>query len=112
MNSLATAFATQFKLDETDVKKFLKNYEGKTVKKEPVKDPNAPKRNKSPYLFFCEASREGIRKKHPDMKMTDVSKELGKMWKDLTEGEKGKYEKMAERDKVRYEKEMVVYKKT
>jgi len=88
------------KADEAKSKK-------KTVRKatgRKKKDPNAPKRNKSAYMFFCEHHRGEVKDKHPDMKMTDISKELANMWKSCPAEEKKRMDKLANDDKKRYEK--------
>tara|TARA_Y100000389_G_scaffold186801_1_gene207569 strand:+ start:1807 stop:2796 length:990 start_codon:yes stop_codon:yes gene_type:complete len=74
------------------------------------KDPNAPKRAKSAYLFFCNEERELVKKDHPDFKATETTAELGARWNTLKgdssrSKELEKYEKMAADDKVRYQKE-------
>jgi len=69
------------------------------------KNKDGPKRNKSAYLFFCQDKRADVKKEHPDLKMTEVSKKLAILWKDIGEADKKKYNKMAEEDKKRYEKE-------
>ena len=38
-----------------------------------VKDPNAPKRALSAYMFFAKAERANIFKKHPNYSVTDVA---------------------------------------
>lgn len=74
-------------------------------------DPNAPKRGKSAYLFFCNAMRDKVKKTlGPDSKATDVTRELGVQWNSLKEDssrrkEISKYEVMAAEDKVRYQQE-------
>lgn len=70
-----------------------------------IKDPNAPKRAKSSYMFFTDYMRTKIRAKYPNDSMGEVSKKLGKMWNSLTPKEKSKFEKMASKDKVRYQNE-------
>ena len=89
---------------KTPVKKTAK---GKVAKK--VKDPNAPKRALSAYMFFAKDQRGNILKKHPNFSVTDVAKELGVQWKKL--GDKSKYEAEAAKDKARYEAAMKKYKK-
>lgn len=81
------------------------------VKKKVVKDPNAPKKASSSYLFFNAENRDKVKKQNPDIKPKDIMKELGKMWKALSEKDKVKYNKMADADKVRYANEMKSYKK-
>ena len=74
-------------------------------------DPNAPKRGKSAYLFFCNAMRDKVKKSLGiDSKATDVTRELGVQWNSLKDDssrrkELSKYETFAAEDKVRYTKE-------
>ena len=60
----------------------------KTRKTKKTKDPDAPKRNKSAYMFFCEAKRADVKKANPDLKMTDISKKLAEQWRELTKDDK------------------------
>ncbi len=80
-----------------------------------VKDPNAPKRGKSAYLFFCTAMRDKVKESlSTDSKATDVTRELGVRWNLLKE-DKGrakemvKYQKQATEDKARYDTERSEY---
>jgi structure-specific recognition protein 1 len=52
------------------------------VKKE--KDPNAPKRGKSAYLFFCEAKRAESKSKSENITL----QQLSELWKSIDESEK------------------------
>lgn len=82
----------------------------KTLKmKKPKKDLNAPKKNKNPYMIFCDHSREQIKKDNQDLKLGGISKELGKSWNNLNDNEKEKYIKLAETDKERYKSEVEEY---
>ena len=77
------------------------------------KDPHAPKRSQSAYLFFCADNRDKVKKSlGPDGKATDITRKLGKMWNDLKKKNSSavkKYEKMAQEDKARYTREMQSY---
>ena len=66
---------------------------GKKAKKEKKekKDPNAPKRPLSSYILFCNDTRGKIRAEHPDMGATDVTRQLGKMWRELSEAVQGQW---------------------
>ena len=44
------------------------------------KDPNAPKRPMSAYMFFSNDARAEVKKENPDFKITDISKALGVKW--------------------------------
>lgn len=58
----------------------------KTAKKK--KDPNAPKRSKSAYMFFCEDKRAEVKGKNPELKMTDISKKLAELWRAIEASDK------------------------
>jgi len=81
-------------------------------RKEEKKDPNAPKKALSAYMFFCKDHREEAKSKlEKGAAVTEIAKKLGKMWKKLDNEDKKKFEKKHEKDKERYEKEMKKYKK-
>ena len=85
------------------------------------KDPDAPKRGKSAYIFFGQEYREKAKKQlieehGDDYKHTQVMSKLGEMWNELKTSTKpkdkkdvAKFEKMAEDDKERYEAEKEDY---
>jgi hypothetical protein len=41
------------------------------------------KKKTNGYAYFCREHREDVKKENPDMKATDVTKELARMWKEL-----------------------------
>jgi len=86
-----------------------KSEKKRSRKRKRKKDPNAPKRGMSSFMFFAGDFRDQVRKEHPELKITDVGKELGKMWKELGEEEKKKYMDQAAEDKKRYEAEKSTY---
>lgn len=94
------------------------------AKEKKFKDPHAPKRGKSAYLFFCAEHREKVKADlGEEAKATEVTAELGVRWnalKTTMDTGKGsvqkqaqkdfeKYAKMAEEDKERYAAEMADY---
>ncbi len=95
------------------VPELLEKFLGTKMKIKPQKNPNAPKRAKSSYMFYSEHHREKVqtklKKKNPNYKgslMGLVSKELGAQWKKLKAGDKKKYEDLAAKDKERYVMQM------
>ena len=63
-----------------------------SVKEEVVfKEEEAPAKKKNPFIAFCSEHRSAVKESNPEMKMTDISKELGKKWKELSEEEKAAY---------------------
>ena len=49
------------------------------------------KRALSGFMKFCQKERAYVMKENPDIKFTEVGKELGKRWQALSEGEKKKF---------------------
>ena len=98
---------------ESGTQKRLKTLLARTSK--PPKDPNAPKRGKSSYLYFCEENRKKVKKElGENTNATDVTRELGARWNKLKKDKKraGKlkeYTRLALADKERYEKEKAAY---
>lgn len=84
----------------------------KSPKAKKVKDPNAPKKPCGAYMFFCKDKRNSIKAAKPTLTTPEIGKELGKLWGALSDGEKAKYQKQAEADKGRYEKEKAAYERT
>ena len=105
----------------------------KTKAAKPKKDPMAPKKPSGAYIFFCNDKRGEVKKANPEYGVAQIGKELGAMWKDVTDKDKEvrpsegtvrlvfawldcfvllncwcslqKYFKQAEKDKERYTKE-------
>ena len=73
--------------------------------KKAKKDPNAPKRAMSSFMFYSNEVRGHVSSQNPSMKLTDVSKEIGRRWKEMDSSEKLKYETLAADDKERYKRE-------
>jgi hypothetical protein len=78
-----------------------------------IKDPNAPKKPITGFIFFNKHKIDEYKKKNPNqkIKVTEIGKQSGVEWKNLKNDEKDKYLKMAIKDKKRYEKEINLYKK-
>jgi hypothetical protein len=82
----------------------------KKARKTSDKDPNAPKKGKSAYIFFCAAMRPQVKEELGEEGKSSIMAELGKRWKLLKEDddraeELAEYVKMAADDKARYEDE-------
>ncbi|MQL70620.1 hypothetical protein Taro_002945 [Colocasia esculenta] len=84
--------------------------EGKKRKPKKKKDPNAPKRAMSDFMFFSNAERENVRKNNPGMSFTEVGKTLGEMWKKMSAEEKEPYKTLSRADQERYKEAMAGYK--
>jgi high mobility group protein B1 len=65
------------------------------------KNPDAPKRPMSAFLYYSQEKRSHVKENNPGMKNTEVSRILGKMWQDATDEERAPH---IEREKVEREK--------
>jgi high mobility group protein B3 len=83
------------------------------VNKKKLKDPNMPKKPMTPFIFFNKENIDEYKRKNPNEKVyvTKIVKKSGEDWKKLKENEKEKYIKMSDKDKKRYEKEIIKYNK-
>ncbi|KAG7101479.1 Non-histone chromosomal protein 6 like [Verticillium longisporum] len=82
---------------------------GEKKAKRAKKDPNAPKRGLSAYMFFANEQRENVRAEHPGISFGQVGRNLGERWKGLSEKQRAPYEAKAVADKKRYEDEKAAY---
>lgn len=58
------------------------------------------------YSFFTKEHNSKLAAQHPDKSFGDISKLVGDLWKSLSAKDKGKYVKLAEADKKRYQREV------
>ncbi|MEO1513322.1 MAG: HMG-box domain-containing protein, partial [Planctomycetota bacterium] len=91
---------------EKTTKKKKKAASGEKRKGKKKKDPAAPKGKVSAFLYFSKEKRAEVKAALPDAKPTDVSRELGKRWRDLGDSEKEPYAELASQDAERYDREM------
>jgi structure-specific recognition protein 1 len=62
--------------------------EDEPKKKKAKKDPNAPKRGLTSFLYFSQENRAKVNAENPGMAIGDVAKILGAKWKELSDAEK------------------------
>lgn len=79
------------------------------LKVKKMKDPNAPKKPKTAFMFFCDEQRPKVMEKNPEAKMGAVAKILGEKWRGLDAKKKEKYDKLHEDDCERYKTAMENY---
>lgn len=81
----------------------------KTKKSKKVKDENHPKKPQTPYFAYmaevAPAVREKSKQENGKVDISAVGKQLGVMWKALSDDEKAKFNKIADDDRARYERE-------
>ena len=82
-----------------------------TSEKNSPKCEGLPKCAKSSYQFFCFSKRNEVKESFPHYKMSEVSKELSRMWKEdySTDVDREEYIRMSDQDKERYAQEKAVW---
>jgi len=85
--------------------------EAKASAKKP-KDANAPKRPQTAYFAFTAAERVSLKAAHPEMKVTQMAKEMGRRWKALSAKEKAPFEAQAAAAKEAYAAQLATYKQS
>lgn len=73
------------------------------------KDPNAPKRGKSSFIYFSTEFRSKVQAENPTLGTQELSKILGARWGNMTDLEKQPYRDLQDQDKLRYEREKAAY---
>ncbi|KAI8887469.1 hypothetical protein K501DRAFT_330506 [Backusella circina FSU 941] len=75
----------------------------------PKRDPDAPRRNLTSYIYFSQEQREKVLEEDPSLNAKDVARVMGQRWNKLTDDGKAPYIKLAEQDKIRFQKETEKY---
>jgi len=79
--------------------------------KKKKKDSNAPKRPATAFFLFSSVYREKLKEEHPEFKVTEVARELGRLWKECSDEEKEKYSRLATEKKAQYKIDVEEYQK-
>ncbi|KAI0253039.1 hypothetical protein BJV78DRAFT_1153193 [Lactifluus subvellereus] len=74
-----------------------------------ARDPDAPKRAASSYIFFQNDLRQVLRKKYPDINSTELMARVSKQWATLTPEQKAPYERLQAEAKQKWETEKRAY---
>lgn len=109
-----TELQKEIKLLENRIEKIeviIKNTNKINTKK--AKDPNAPKNPINAFIYYNKHKIDEYKKKNENqkIKVTLITKQSGQEWKNMSDHEKDKYIKLANKDKKRYEKEIILYNK-
>merc|ERR1712070_427882 len=84
---------------------------GRKKKEKKEKDPNAPKRGKTPYMNWLWSSEgmEKVKSENPDLTHKAAMSKAAEVWKGMDGGAKEPWEKMSGDQKEAYEKAMKDY---
>ncbi|XP_045447879.1 FACT complex subunit Ssrp1 [Melitaea cinxia] len=80
----------------------------KEKSKKREKDANAPKRPATAFMLWLNENRKGIVDAHPGIKVTEIAKKGGELWRDLKD--KSEWEEKASKAKEEYNQAMKKYK--
>ena len=89
------------KMAAKDKKRYEQEKNKKEVKKEVKKRPVKKKtttttktRKKTGYQIFCSVKRPELKKQNPKMDVKDITKEISRLWRSLTDEEKDSYKQV------------------
>merc|ERR1719456_263890 len=103
------------KMDEYKQTESYKTFQTQKFKKKfrkCPKDKHAPKKALSAYFMFLADKRETMKAEYPTLKITELGKKAGELWKALTEEEKAVYKQKSKDAKVEYKTVREEYEKT
>merc|ERR1711907_877915 len=103
-----TAGYKKYAAEKAEWKKAQKKNDGKKALKAMLK--NEPKRPMTAYFLFMNEKREEWADE--DMAFTEIGKKAAKIWGDMTDGKKKKYNDMYAKNRAAYEKKLDAYHKT
>ena len=101
LSNLSGAAAQKFNVNETEFREFLQGFLASQLVKGKSRAPRVDAEGKklpgrvSGYLLFSNENRDGVKKAHPDLKFTDIGKELGRMWGELSDSQKAEWNQRA-----------------
>lgn len=88
---------------EKDAEEPLKEKKPRKVAEK--KKREGPKKPLSSYMFYCIDQRSKVKEDSPDLDSKEITRELGRLWNEMSEKEKSFYVEKADADKKRYENE-------
>lgn len=81
----------------------------KAAKPKVVDDDKPPKRPPTAYFLWANDNRETLKKKHPNLKQTEIAKIAGQQWGKMTDAAKKKWVDLGEKAKAKYAKDKAAW---
>ena len=91
------------------IKKEYKNLQNKNKTNKLKRPSDAPKKPRSGYILFLQDQQIILKTEKQELKQYEILKEVGALWRSISEKVKSKYTKLAEKDKERFNYEMENY---
>jgi len=103
------AYKTEHPEESDDEKKGKKGKKNVKKRKTTKKDPDAPKKPCTAFVWFSKEQRPKIKEQNPKASFGEIGKLLGAAWKEVDADDKKRFEGQAAEDKKRYERENKEY---